>query len=249
MRIPEQSEWNRIEREAEMWPHHIGLIMDGNGRWAQMRNLPRAAGHMAGAEAYSNVTRAAAVSPCRVLSLYAFSADNWQRSDVEVEQLMSFPKWLLTEELRSDLGLRGAIIRFIGDAGDPRVPASTKSYIDETEELTKGNDGLAINIAFNYDARSTASAEWAATQPPVDLLVRSGGENRLSGFLRGLVDYAELVFSDTLWPDMRWPHVLGAVLEYSNRRRRFGREVSEVSEVSELPAVSQAAVAGASVQR
>jgi len=228
MRIPERSEWSEIERAVEVWPHHIGLIMDGNGRWAEMRNLSRIAGHVAGADAYRDITCAAALSPCAHLSLYAFSSDNWLRSEIEVGHLMDFPAWLLTPGLRSMLADRGAVIRFVGDSDDPRVPASTREYIVETEELTSVNDGTVINVVFNYDASSVASARWAAMQPPVDLLVRSGGEYRLSGFLRGLVDYAELVFSDTLWPDMRWPHVLGAVVEYSSRRRRFGREVAPV---------------------
>lgn len=226
MRIPEQDEWEEIGRASDLWPHHIGLIMDGNGRWAEMRDLSRIAGHVAGAAAYGDITCAAATSPCQCLSLYAFSADNWQRSAAEVDHLMSFPEWLLTPALRGELASRRAVIRFVGAVEDARVPPATRAYIAETEALTRGNDGTVINVVFNYDPTSAANARWVAGQPPVDLLVRAGGERRLSGFLRGLVDYAELVFTDTLWPDMRWPHVLGAVLEYTTRRRRFGREGS-----------------------
>ena len=232
--------------QVEVPPRHIAIIMDGNGRWAKARGLPRVAGHQRGAEAVR-----VAVESCRelgisYLTLYAFSSENWKRPPSEVDDLMALLRHYLRREI-SELHRNDVRVRFIGD----RVPLADdiKSLIVEAEAETGGNGGLTLTIAINYGShaeivsackeivRAVASGELepeeiseeiferhldTANMPPLDLLIRTSGEQRLSNFLLWQLAYSELVFMDTLWPDFAKPNLEDAVNEYHGRDRRYG---------------------------
>jgi undecaprenyl diphosphate synthase len=230
-------------------PAHVGLILDGNGRWAAARGLPRTAGHAAGEAALFDTVEGALQMGIKWLTAYTFSTENWTRSAEEVEFLMWFNEDLLLRR-RDDLHRQGVRMWFAGDLDDPRVPDRNRRHMAEAAGLTAGNDRLNLVFAFNYGSRReiVEAARRLAAQaadgtlapagidehtfarylyvpemPDLDLIIRSSGEHRLSNFLLWQAAYAEFVFPGILWPDFDRHHLLAAVLEYQQRDRRFGR--------------------------
>jgi|TARA_B110000438_G_scaffold112171_1_gene110055 undecaprenyl diphosphate synthase len=224
-------------------PAHVACVMDGNGRWAQMRGLQRTEGHAAGEEALFDAIEGAVEVGVKWLTVYAFSTENWKRPPEEVRFLMAFNENLLvnrSQELH-ELNVR---IRFIGRR-NWRVPKRVLRRMDEATELTKNNTGLTFTIAFNYggraeiidaiksmieddvpahkvDERKLRKYFYDPQMPDVDLMVRTSGEFRISNFLLWENAYSEMVFTETLWPDFRRTHLFDAILVYQERDRRFG---------------------------
>jgi len=223
-------------------PAHVAIIMDGNGRWASQRHLPRVEGHRAGIEAVRDTVECAARLGIQVLTLYAFSVENWKRPVTEVSTLMM----LLKRYLRSELGtlLRNEIrFRVIGRIDE--LAPDIKSELNEAIARTSGNRGMLFNIALNYGGRAEivdaarraieagvhaedldesrfASFLYTAGQPDPDLMIRTSGEMRVSNYLLWQIAYAEIYVTDTLWPDFRRRHLIDAVLAYQKRERRYG---------------------------
>jgi undecaprenyl diphosphate synthase len=224
-------------------PRHVAIIMDGNRRWARGRGLAEAEGHAAGVEAIRPIVGHAVSRGIQVLSIYAFSRENWSRSTDEVATLLSLLESAIrneTEELRR----QGAQVRLLGRLSE--LPDTTRASIREAVAATAGGDRLVLNVAFNYSSRQeivdaarrciedgiapdeideAALDErlYTAGLPPVDLLIRTGGEQRISNFLLWQAQYAELYFCDLFWPDFGPPAFDAALLEYARRHRRFGR--------------------------
>jgi undecaprenyl diphosphate synthase len=227
-------------------PRHVAIIMDGNGRWAKARGLPRAAGHKAGAEAARAVLRAAGEAGVECLTLYAFSSENWRRSADEVGDLMGLLRFYLRSEIEA-LHKEGVCLKVIGDyrAFAPDIV----ELIDRGIERTAANARMTLVIALNYGAQAeivcaarrlaarVAAGEIApdaideaaiaaeldtADLPPLDLLIRTSGEYRLSNFLLWQAAYAELLFVDTLWPDFDGEALGAGLAAYGARQRRFG---------------------------
>jgi undecaprenyl diphosphate synthase len=227
-------------------PRHVAIIMDGNGRWAAKRGLPRVAGHRAGAEAVRNTLKAAAKAGIEVLTLYAFSSENWRRSEEEVSDLKGLLGYYLEREL-DELDRQGVRLLLIGDhtAFGPQLV----ERLERAVKRTAGNERLTLIVALNYGARSeiasaarslavkvrsgaldpadideaAVGAELSTAElPELDLMIRTSGEKRLSNFLLWQAAYAELVFIDTLWPDFDEDALKQALEEYSGRQRRFG---------------------------
>jgi undecaprenyl diphosphate synthase len=224
------------------------LILDGNGRWANARGLPRTAGHAAGEAALFDTVEGALEIGIQWLTAYTFSTENWSRSEDEVEFLMWFNEDLLTRR-RDDLHAQGVRMLFAGDMADPRIPDRNRKHMAEAAEMTADNTDLSLVFAFNYGsrreiveaARSLASkvsagemtleqvdeaaltgSLYIADMPDVDLIIRSSGEHRLSNFLLWQAAYAEFHFPGILWPDFDRHALLEAVLDYQGRDRRFG---------------------------
>jgi undecaprenyl diphosphate synthase len=222
---------------------HVAIIMDGNGRWATGRGLPRTAGHRAGVDAVRRVVEAAPDLGVATLTLFAFSSDNWRRPVEEVNALM----WLLKAHLRSEARRfinSGARLSVIGRRD--RLPAQLRREIDRVQRATAGGHRLHVRIALDYSARETiacAATQWATglsasvelfgqllskslgdggSAPEVDLLIRTGGEKRLSDFLLWESAYAELWFTDVMWPDFGADELRSAIAEFRRRERRFG---------------------------
>jgi undecaprenyl diphosphate synthase len=222
-------------------PAHVGLILDGNGRWANQRGLPRTAGHMAGEEALFDTVEGALEMGIRWVTAFTFSTENWARSDEEVEFLMWFNEDLLLRR-RDDLHAQGVRMLFAGDMADPRIPERNRQHMAEAEEKTKDNDALHLVFAFNYGSRreivdaarklatsgepidesSFQKALYVPDMPDVDLVIRSSGEHRLSNFLLWQSAYAEFYFPGILWPDFDRHALVDAVVDYQARERRFG---------------------------
>lgn len=212
-----------------MGPTHVAIIMDGNGRWAEGRGLPRTEGHEAGERALFDVVDGALEAGIRYLSVYAFSTENWTRPTGEVEFLLGFNRSLLRQR-REALHERGIRIRRIGRREG--VPSEVLEEFDAAEALTAANQQMDLMVCFNYGAR--AELEDAASKgsipdnlyapdvPDVDLLIRTSGERRLSNFLLWQVAYAELYFTEILWPDFDRTKLLEALEDYARRERRFG---------------------------
>jgi undecaprenyl diphosphate synthase len=226
-------------------PAHVAVIMDGNGRWANRRGLRRNAGHEAGEQALFRAVEGALALGIGNLTVYAFSTENWRRSPDEVRFLLEFNRSLLLRRV-DELIDRGVRVRFIGRRRRP-VPKRLIDLIGRTEERTAGGRRMTLRIAFNYGARSelvdaarSAAEDLAAgrirrideralaarlddpAMPDVDLLIRTSGEQRVSNFLLWQAAYAELVFSDVLWPDFDEAELARCVAEYQARDRRFG---------------------------
>jgi undecaprenyl diphosphate synthase len=228
--------------DFERLPAHIAVIMDGNGRWAAQRHLPRVEGHRAGIDAVRETVEGSARLGIRVLTLYAFSVENWKRPAAEVSTLML----LLKRYLRSELNtlLRNNIrFKVIGRMED--LARDVQGELRDAEAKTAANGGMQFNIALNYggraeiveaarrmaidgvtpdqiDERRVSSYLYTAGQPDPDLLIRTSGEMRVSNFLLWQIAYAEIWVTDTLWPDFRQKHLLEAILAYQKRDRRFG---------------------------
>jgi len=224
-------------------PVHVACVMDGNGRWASARGLPRTDGHAAGEEALLDVVNGALEIGVRWLTLYAFSTENWRRPADEVRYLMGFNESLLMRR-RDELNGKGVRIRFAGRR-DWRVPRRVLKRMDESIELTKGNRRMTMTMAFNYGGRAeivdavkalveegTPAGKvdekairrhlYFPDMPDPDLVIRTSGETRISNFLLWEIAYSELVFPDVLWPDMRRSHLYDAVVDFQQRVRRFG---------------------------
>ena len=228
--------------DLENLPRHIGIIMDGNGRWAKKRGMPRSFGHRAGANVLKKIITFCDELGIEAITVYAFSTENWKRPKDEVDNLMS----LLTEYLSNaeqELGGKNTVIKIIGDLS--AFSTEMCEQIAETEQLTEGNTGLTLNIALNYGGRAeilTAVKElinsgisadeveerhidgalYTRNNPPVDLIIRPSGEQRLSNFLLWQCAYAELWYSNVLWPDFSTKHMTQAIFDYQKRNRRYG---------------------------
>lgn len=227
-------------------PKHVAIIMDGNGRWAKARGLPRFAGHQKGAKAVRAVVEGCQELGIRHLTLYAFSSENWKRPQAEVNDLMGLLRLYLKREL-ADLHRNNVRMQFIGDF-DALQP-DIQNLIESAQRKTSGNTALCLTIALNYGshdeiveacrklARAVENGELRADAisedlfraqlqtadiPDPDLLIRTSGEQRLSNFLLWQAAYSELVFLDTLWPDFTKDHLAAAVHEYQRRERRYG---------------------------
>jgi undecaprenyl diphosphate synthase len=213
----------------ERLPRHVAIIMDGNGRWAEQRGLQRSFGHEAGERALFDVVEGALEAGVRYLSVYAFSTENWNRPKGEVEFLLGFNRLLLRQR-RDDMNERGVRIRRIGRR-DP-VPDDVLDEFTAAEELTAHNERLDLMVCFNYGGRAeledAAAAGpipdnlYAPDLPDVDLLIRTSGEMRVSNFLLWQSAYAELYFTDELWPDFDRHSLFAALEDYASRDRRFG---------------------------
>ncbi len=233
---------------AEGGPRHVAIIMDGNGRWAAARGLPRTAGHTVGEEALFDVVHGALGAGIEWLTVYTFSTENWSRSPEEVAFLMGFKDQLLTRR-RDELHELGVRVLFLGDRDDPRVPDHLRLRIRETEELTAGNEEMTMVFAFNYGSRgeiaeaarriavdvaagdleveevdeAALSARLGIPEMPApDLVIRTSGEMRISNYLLWQAAYSEFIFTDTLWPDFRTADLLECLEEYRSRDRRYG---------------------------
>ena len=228
-------------------PRHVAIVMDGNGRWAQRRGLKRTDGHAAGEEALFDTVEGGLDIGLRWMTVFAFSTENWRRPLDEVRFLMRFNENLLLNR-RDDLNERGVRVRFIGRRTG-RVPRRVLRHIEDTEALTQRNRRMTLTFAFNYggraelvdavraianeararrvnpdkvDERMIRRHLYAPDMPDPDVLVRTSGEYRISNFLLWELAYAELVFTDVLWPDFRRADLFAAVAEYQRRERRFG---------------------------
>ena len=210
-------------------PRHVAIIMDGNGRWAAARDLPRSEGHTAGERALWDVVHGALEAGVRYLSVFAFSTENWARPPDEVDFLMNFNRELLRAR-RDELNSLGVRIRRIGRRDG--VPDDVLKEFDEAEAMTRGNDRMVLLICFNYGSRAELEDAAAAGSipehlyapdiPDVDLLIRTSGERRLSNFLLWQSAYAELYFTDELWPDFDRQALFAALEDYAERDRRYG---------------------------
>jgi undecaprenyl diphosphate synthase len=224
-------------------PTHVACVMDGNGRWAQRRGLPRTEGHAAGETALFDTVEGTLDIGVGWLTAWAFSTENWRRPPDEVRYLMGFNESLLVRR-RDELHAKNVRVRFIGRR-DWRVPRRVLRRMDETVGLTRDNTGLTLTMAFNYGGRAeivdavrslVASGMppekitekrvrdhlYAPDMPEPDLVVRTSGEYRLSNFMLWELAYSELVFTDVLWPDFRREHLFDAIRQFQNRDRRFG---------------------------
>ncbi len=229
--------------DLERVPSHVACVMDGNGRWASQRGLPRTEGHAAGEAALLDTVDGALDIGVRWLTMFAFSTENWRRPTDEVRYLMGFNESLLLRR-RDELHAKGVRIRFAGRR-DWRVPRRVLRRMDESAGLTAGNRRLTLTMAFNYggraeivdavrqlvrdgvpadkvDERSLRSRLYHPDAPDPDLVVRTSGEYRISNFLLWELAYSELVFTDVLWPDFRRRDLFDAVAEYQRRERRYG---------------------------
>ncbi|MDD3243889.1 MAG: isoprenyl transferase [Eubacteriales bacterium] len=227
-------------------PAHVGVIMDGNGRWAQKRGMPRMMGHRAGVETLRDVIRFSSDVGIQVLSLYAFSTENWKRPADEVGGLMRLLVEFLYKEI-DELDANGVRIRFMGDID--ALPAPQHKAVEYGLEKTKDNTGLIVNIALNYGARaeiaraarelaaaavrgeldaaaiteqSVTDALYTAGLPDVDLVIRTSGEMRLSNFMLYQCSYAEFYFPEVLWPDFSKEEYAKVLLQFQQRDRRYG---------------------------
>ena len=238
---------DRIDRDS--LPRHIAIIMDGNGRWASARGLPRTEGHRVGiGESVPEVVDGALEVGLRYLTLYAFSTENWRRPEPEVDFLMNYnQEWLLQQ--REHFKAKGVRVAFVGRRSDARVPRRLLQIAEETEDLTADCDKLTLTIALNYggwaevvdavqsigmliqkgelepgdiDEDAVRSHLYAPELPDPDLVIRTSGEKRISNFLLWQSAYAELLFTDVLWPDFRKTELWEAIAEYQQRTRTFG---------------------------
>ena len=227
-------------------PQHIGIIMDGNGRWAKKRGLPRSAGHAAGAATFRNITRYAASIGVKYLTVYAFSTENWSRPAEEVSALMKLFHQYLEEALRDFLD-ENIKIRFLGDTS--AFSPDLQALIRRVEEICEPKTGMVLNLAMNYGGRAEitramrllaqrvergelkpeeiteemiSSELYTAGQPDPDLIIRPSGEERLSNFLLWQSAYTEFEYLDILWPDFKPKHLDEAIEKFSGRNRRFG---------------------------
>jgi len=228
-------------------PRHVAIIMDGNGRWAKARGVPRLMGHRAGRESVREVVRACASLGVEVLTLYTFSVENWQRPAREVSALMTILRQTLKAE-RRELRDNNVRLQVVGRTQD--LPAGVRDEIARTQEYLSACDGMLLNLALSYSGRAEivdavrrlvadarahrfepdkiddellGSYLYTAGLPDPDLLIRTSGEMRISNFLLWQLAYTELWITDTLWPDFRRRHLFEAVADFQKRDRRFGR--------------------------
>jgi undecaprenyl diphosphate synthase len=244
--MPNAESSGTISTAAFEVPRHVAIIMDGNGRWAAARGLPRTEGHRRGVEALRRTVRAAGEIGIGVLTIFSFSSENWSRPAAEIRDLMGLLRRFIRHDL-ADLHRNNVRVRVIGEREG--LAPDIRRLLEEAEDLTRGNDGLIVVVAFNYGARqeiaraaqriaaqvaegrlplAAVTAELlsahldAADLPDPDLIIRTSGEQRLSNFLLWQAAYSELVFVPTYWPDFDRATLEGAIAEYRRRERRFG---------------------------
>ncbi|CAK0773045.1 ditrans,polycis-undecaprenyl-diphosphate synthase ((2E,6E)-farnesyl-diphosphate specific) [Azospirillaceae bacterium] len=232
-------------------PTHVAIIMDGNGRWARARGLPRTAGHRKGVESVRRLIESATALGVRYVTIYSFSSENWRRPETEVSELMQLLRFYLRSEI-ADLHRNGVRLRIIGERS--RLASDILRLIENAEETTKNNTALTLVVALSYGSRQEivsaatrmakeveagrvsidaidetrfASFLFTADIPDPDLVIRTSGEKRLSNFLLWQSAYAELVFVDTLWPDFTKRDLEDAIEEYHRRERRYGAAVGK----------------------
>ena len=233
--------------ELDKVPAHVGIVMDGNGRWAKQRGLPRTAGHAAGEEAMFDTVKGGVEVGLGWLTMFAFSTENWNRPKAEVRYLMGFNRGLLRRR-RDELHDLNVRVRFLGRR-DWKVPRSVLREMDVAEELTHANTGMTLTIAFNYGGRveivdavkriladhdagrlqgekitpeSIGRRLYHPDMPDPDLIIRTSGEERISNFLLWQAAYSELYFTPVLWPDFNREYLYEAIRDYQKRSRRFG---------------------------
>ncbi|MFZ5774496.1 MAG: isoprenyl transferase [Thermodesulfobacteriota bacterium] len=233
--------------DPDRLPRHVAIIMDGNGRWARQRGMPRVMGHRAGVESVREVVRTCRELAIEALTLYAFSSENWQRPAMEVQALMGLLKSFLASELN---GLLENNVRLHAIGQRDRMATEVREMLERAIEATASNSGLTLTLALSYGSRDelvracrTIAGKCrdglltpegiddqtivdhldTAGLPDPDLLIRTGGELRLSNFLLWQASYAELFFTPTLWPDFRREDLLAALNDFQQRQRRFGR--------------------------
>jgi undecaprenyl diphosphate synthase len=239
-------------------PRHVGIIMDGNGRWAQQRGKPRLEGHRVGAESVRDITRASRELGLEALTLYAFSSQNWARPADEVAGLMQLLREFLIDE-RSEILDNGIRLDALGDV--ERLPATVRDPLEELRAASAHHSKMVLTLALSYGGReSIARAARAAARdigtgvlrvedldvdrlgsylptaklPPLDLLIRTSGETRVSNFMLWELAYAELVFVDVLWPEFRREHLYRCLEAYATRERRFGLTSAQLAESSDV---------------
>jgi undecaprenyl diphosphate synthase len=242
--------------KARVIPHHIAIVMDGNGRWATKRFLPRVAGHKKGVDSLRACVRHCGDIGVKVLTVFAFSSENWNRPPEEVCGLMELLAAALSREV-PQLQSEGVRIHFVGDRS--ALSEKVRNGLAQAEAVTAGNTRLVLNVCFNYGGRwdiAQAAARLAAAGQPItegsldramalahvpdpDLVIRTGGEQRISNFLLWQSAYSELYFSDKLWPEFNAAAIDAAIADYSRRERRFGRTSEQVGSPS--PASRKAA--------
>jgi len=237
----------RTDIDTSLLPVHIAIIMDGNGRWAKKRFLSRIKGHEKGAEAVRTVVRNCREIGIPILTLFAFSTENWQRPKHEITALMALLKKFLRSEIYE---LMNKNIRFNVIGQIEKLPEDVKISVKETKDLTKSNDGMLLNLALSYGGRAeivkmvrdiaikakegiinydSITAElvsehlYTRGMPDPDLLIRTSGEMRISNFLLWQIAYSEIFITDTLWPDFGEDEFISIIKEYQNRERRFGK--------------------------
>jgi undecaprenyl diphosphate synthase len=229
--------------DPELLPQHVAIIMDGNGRWAKARGLPRSEGHRHGVENLRPVLRAAVEFGIEIVTVYAFSTENWKRPRAEVRLLLGFIEIMIDRELQ-ELHREGVQLRHLGELDG--VPSGLQKKIHAATELTKNNDKLILNIAFNYGGRDeivraiqniilegTPADEvtedlisqhmYTGSLPDPDLIIRTSGEIRLSNFLVWQGTYSEFYFTPAYWPEFDREELLKALIDYSHRTRRYGK--------------------------
>ncbi|VAW57210.1 Undecaprenyl diphosphate synthase [hydrothermal vent metagenome] len=250
---------NQTDSDVSHRPNHIVVVMDGNGRWAKKRFMPRTAGHSAGVKATRRIVENCVKAQIQALTLFAFSSENWKRPEQEVSSLMTLFITTLQSEIKS-LHKQNVCVQFIGDCS--AFSEKLQKKIQETENLTQKNTGLKLNIAVNYGGRwdiaeackavikkiqcgelqvKELSAElidnYICLQqlPEPDLFIRTGGEKRISNFLIWQLAYTELYFSDVLWPDFTSASFLEALSWFASRQRRFGKTGEQIDPVQPQP--------------
>ncbi len=241
----QEQEFNR-KIDPQKLPYHVAIIMDGNGRWALEKGLPRQEGHRQGVETVRETVRCGSELGLGILTLFAFSTENWQRPTWEVNYLMGLPEKYFKSEL-PELIRNNVRVNLIGDGA--RLPAKVRKAIKDGAEATKNNTGMLLNFALNYGSRSeilmavnnllddAAAGKikgaidekvfsgylYTADMPDPDLLIRTSGEKRISNFLLWQLAYSELWFTNDYWPDFSRIHLMEAVYDYQLRKRRFGK--------------------------
>ena len=242
-----------MPESASSCPRHVAIIMDGNGRWAEARGLPRSAGHKAGIDALRRAVKAAADLGVEYLSIYSFSTENWRRPKIEVAFLLNLLRRFIRQDV-AELHAAGVRIKVIGARDD--LEPSLVAMLEDAERLTSGNDKLTLIVAFNYGAKQelaraaqrlvarvaegrlqaaeisiddVESALDTAGMPPVDLLIRTGGEQRISNFLLWQCAYAEFVFQPLYWPEFDATAFQKAIAEFHARDRRFGGVKAQIA--------------------
>jgi undecaprenyl diphosphate synthase len=243
---PGSQEANLLKRiDGDRLPKHVAVIMDGNGRWAGKRRLPRVAGHRAGIESVHDIVESSARIGLEVLTLFAFSVENWKRPHKEVRTLMSLLKGYMRHELAN---VHKNNIRFQAIGRIQELDESVRSELRNAMRITKENTGMLLNVALNYSGRAElvdtfnrlyrelkqnghrspideeliSNSLYTSGVPDPDLLIRTSGEMRISNFLLWQIAYSEIYVTPTFWPDFRRKHLLEAILEYQQRDRRYG---------------------------
>lgn len=232
--------------DPQLMPHHVAIVMDGNGRWATRRFLPRVAGHKAGVDSLRRCVRSCAARGVAVLTVFAFSSENWNRPQDEVSGLMELLAMAISREV-PQLVKDGVRLRFVGEREG--LSASVRQGLEKGELATSANTGLQLNVCFNYGGRwdiAHAARSLVAEGKPIteanldaalalshvpdpDLVIRTGGEQRISNFLLWQAAYAELYFTETLWPDFDDASLDQALSAFAQRERRFGKTSAQVT--------------------